>query len=291
MSTTTDIAAQSMPIRKYELGRPIIRREPRVALERLHNAIAHVWSDSMAEYLPRGAALEFAGLDFGSFASVTIDDNPCAQAAMFSIGSDPVSGFLIMSGTLAKFVVTNRLGLKSATDDAAASLTRIETAIARETIRTMLMRLRDEYNAAGLGSLANVRECEDLTDSLPFTPDDYLALLGFRMSGLDDEMHVLIGLNGNVVNALSQPRVDGAEGSNHCGAIIDAVAQLPIEVDIVLGSWKVPIEELLRLRPGDRIVLPEGEDAWLAARGIRLRRACLEITQTGARAEILRSAR
>jgi flagellar motor switch protein FliM len=291
MSTSTDIAAEPMPIRKYELGRPIIRREQRIAFERIHRAVAQVWSDSMQEYLPRGAALEFEGLDFGSFASVTIDKNPCAQAAMFSIGSESVSGFVMMSGTLAKFLVTNRLGLKSSTDDAAVSLTRIETAIARETIRAMLARLRDEYTSARLGSIANIRECENLADSLAFAPDDYLALLGFRMSGLDDEMHVLIGLSGNVVNALSQPRTNGAEASNNRGAIIDAVAQLPIEVDIVLGSWMVPLSELLGLRAGDRIVLPEGEDAWLAARGIQLRRASVEITQTGARAEILRSAR
>lgn len=291
MSTTTDIAAEPMPIRKYELGRPIIRREQRIALERVHTAIAQVWSDSMAEYLPRGAGLEFEGLDFGSFASVTIDHNPCAQAAMFSVGPESFTGFLMMSGSLAKFLVTNRLGLKSATDNATVPLTRIETSIARETIRAMLVRLRDEYTSAGLGSIANVRECESLADSSAFAPDDYLALLGFRMSGLDDEMHVLIGLSASVVNALSQPGIGGGEASDNRGAIIDAVAQLPIDVDIVLGSWKVPLGELLSLRAGDRIVLPEGEDAWLAAHGIRLRRASVEITQTGARAEIRRSAR
>ena len=64
------------------------------------------------------------------------------------------------------------------------------------------------------------------------------------MSGLDDEMHVLIGLSASVVNALSQPGIGGAEASNDRGAIIDAVAQLPIDVDIVLGSWKVPRSEV-----------------------------------------------
>ena len=118
-----------------------------------------------------------------------------------------------------------------------------------------------------------------------------LALLGFRLNGLDDDMHVVLGLSGNVVSALTQPRTDDAEASNDRDAIIGAVAQLPIDVDIVLGSWKVPLNELLSLRAGDRIVLPEGEDAWLDARGIRLRRANVEITQSGARARILRSAR
>ena len=51
------------------------------------------------------------------------------------------------------------------------------------------------------------------------------------------------------------------------------VRRLPIEVEVVLGSWKAPIAELMRLRVGDRIVLPDGEDAWLAgARCVRIRR-------------------
>ena len=69
------------------------------------------------------------------------------------------------------------------------------------------------------------------------------------------------------------------------------VRRLPIDVEVVLGSWKVPIGELLRLRAGDKIVLPDGEDAWLTARGVRIRRADVEVSATGASVEIRRSAR
>ena len=65
------------------------------------------------------------------------------------------------------------------------------------------------------------------------------------------------------------------------------VRRLPLEVEVVLGSWKAPIAELMRFRVGDRIVLPDGEDAWLAARGVRIRRAAVEIATSGATIDIL----
>jgi len=291
MNTATVIANEAAPIRKYELGRPIIRREQRIAFERIHRAVAQTWSDSMREYLPSDTALEFEGLDFDAFSSVSIDDNPCARIALFSIASTPVTGFLMMTGALAKFLVRSRLGLKSATDDKAdAPFTRIETAIARETTRAMLVRLGEAYATAGLGSIGNIRECDDLADSFLFTPEESLALLKFRMSARGEELRLLIALSGSVVTALSEhhPAVEEGNGRN---AIVNVVRRLPIDVEVVLGSWKVPIGELLRLRAGDRIVLPDGEDAWLTARGVRIRRVGVEVSATGLSVEIRRSAR
>ncbi len=53
-------------------------------------AVAQAWSDSMAEHLPSDAPLEFERLDFDAFASVSLDESPCAQIALFSIASTPI---------------------------------------------------------------------------------------------------------------------------------------------------------------------------------------------------------
>lgn len=292
MNTPAAIANEEAPIRKYELGRPIIRREQRIAFERIHRAVAQGWSDSTAEYLPGGAALEFEGLDFDAFSSVSIDESPCAQIALFSIASTSISGFLMMTGALARFLVRNRLGLKSATDDDANEpFTRIETAIARETTRAMLARLGEAYAKAGLGSIGNIRECDDLADSFLFAPDESLALLRFRMNAVGEELRLLIALSGSVVSAMSEHHPAAIAEGNGRNAIAGVVRQLPIEVDVVLGSWKVPLRELLQLRAGDKIVLPDGEDAWLEARGVRIRRASVEVRGNRASLEIRRSER
>lgn len=286
MNPTPAVANEEAPIRRYELGRPIIRRENRIAFERLHRTVAQAWSDSMAEYLPSDAPLEFERLDFDAFASVSLDESPCAQIALFSIASTPFSGFLMMTGALAKFLVGSRLGLKSPTDDGANQpFTRIETAIARETTRAMLARLSDAYATAGLGSVGNVRECDDLADSFLFAPEEHLALLKFRMSAMREDLRVLIGLSASAAGAMSGPPPTVVGKSNRRDAIVSVVKQLPIEVDVVLGTWKVPLSELVQLRTGDKIVLPEGEDAWIAAGGVRIRRANVVIGN-GASVEI-----
>ena len=64
-----------------------------------------------------------------------------------------------------------------------------------------------------------------------------------------------------------------------------------MNVDVVLGSWKTTIRELKRLRPGDHIVLPDGEDGWLAADNVRLRLARIQFAERKTSVEIKRSAR
>lgn len=289
MNPATAVAHEQTRVRKYELGRPIIRREQRIAFERIHCAVAQAWSDSMEEYLPTDAALEFEGLDFGAFSSVPLDESRCAQVALFSIASTPISGFLMMTGELAKFLVSRRLGLKSASDDDANQpFTRIEASIASETSRAMLTRLGDTYATAGLGSIGNIRECDDLADSFVFAPEEFLALLKFRMSARGRERRLLIGLGGNILTVMSERHPATVAKSSSRSAIVNVVRQLPIEVDVVLGSWKVPISELLQIRAGDKIILPDGEDAWLKVGGVRIRRASVEVSATGAGVQIRR---
>jgi flagellar motor switch protein FliM len=287
MSTSVTTASQKVPIRKYELGRPIIRREQRIAFEEIHRDLAKAWSDSMAEYLPADARLEFEGLDFEVFSAVSIDDSPYSQIALFSIAATPINGFLMMSGALAKFLVRHRLGMTAATDaDATAPFTRIEGAIGRETSRSIIARLSEAYAAARLGSIANIRECDDLADSFIFEPDESLALLKFRIRIADLDLRLLVALSGSVVASLAAHQPVAVAEANGRNAIINVVRRLPLDLEVVLGSWKASIAELQGLRAGDQIVLPDGEDAWLAARGVRVRRAGVEIGAAGASVEI-----
>ncbi len=288
MSTAAAIASLETPIRKYELGRPIIRREQRLAFEAIHRAIAQNWSESMADYLPGHLKLEFEGLDFGAFSSVAMDESPCAQIVLFSIESTPINGFMMLTGALAKFLVGGRLAMGAAPEDKCATrFTRIEAAIARETTRWMLGPLGETYVTAGLGAVANIRECDNLADSFLFEPEESLALLRFRIGGAGEDLSILIGLSGSIVTALAERQPAVVADGDSRAAIIDVVRRLPIEVEVVLGSWRASIAELTRLRVGDRIVLPDGEDAWLATRGIRIRRASVEITASTAMIDIL----
>ena len=273
-------------VRKYELGRPFVRREQRLAFEQIHRTVAQTWSEAMTQRANRNVAFEPGQLEFLPFSSVAPDPSPCAQIVLFSIASTPISGFLMMTGALAKLLVNSRLGLKSAAPDQAAAFTRIETAVARETTRTLIRGLSDAYIAAKLGKIGNLRQCENLADSFLFAPEESLALLEFRVGAASDESRVLLGLNSAIVNSMSEHHQQVVAPSDGRDAIVSAVRRLPLQIEVVLGSWKVPLGELLRLRVGEKIVLPDGEDAWLSARGVRLRRANIEIAGNRATIEI-----
>jgi flagellar motor switch protein FliM len=279
---------QQPPSHKYELGRTVIRRDQRMELERIHRALAQLWTKSMADYLPRGSAFEFEDIKLTPLASAQIDDSPRAQAITFTFASHAVAGFLALSGDLASFLVCQRLGLMPGEIDAKVPFTRIETAIARETIRAMLPRLADEYGTAGLGNLTGIRECESLADSLGYAPEEHLVLVSCHLTD-HPELRLILGFANSVTAALSRDGSADVEIRSGREAVAGAVARLPIEVDVVLGSWQVPLRELMQLRAGDRVVLPDGQEAWFAARGVRIRRAKVEVTGNRAHIEIIRS--
>ena len=288
-------AMQTIAIRKYELSQPIVRREQRIAFERIHRAFAQAWSEVAGDGLANHVALEFDGLEFGTFSSVEVDQGPRAQISLFTVAPASVNGFLMMTGAFARWMVAHRLGLKSASQKSASKeklevpFTRIEAAVAREITRSMLARLGEAYRAANLGNLGSVRPCDNTADSFGFAPEEPLALLSFHLDASDDR-RVLIGLSSSILNSLTEPLPETPADCNGRDAVASAVRRLPIDVDVVLGSWKVPLHELLELRAGDRIVLPDGEDASLSASGVRVRRARVELRGPGARIAIGRAA-
>jgi flagellar motor switch protein FliM len=274
-------------VRKYELGQPFVRHEQRLAFEAIHRAVAQTWSDAMTRQLPSAAAIELESVEFATFSSVSLDQSPGAQLAMFAIESTPISGFLMMSGGLAKFMVSGRLGLKAApAGKTAAPFTRIEASVARETMRGLLARLGEAYLAANLGKVHNIRYCDSGADTFLFAPEESLALLTFRIGGAGADSRMMLGLSSSILSSMTDHHPAAIAQCDGRESVAGAVRRLPIEIDVVLGSWTVPLRELLQLRVGEQIVLPDGEDAWLSARGVRLRSASIEISGNQASVKI-----
>jgi len=276
---------------KYELWRPIIRAQRRATLERVHQNLAKDWSQRLSELLPQGERIEFEGLGFESFGNLSETDSADCQSAVFTIKETEFGGFLLVSGELARSLVETRLGVASGGDrDQRISLTRIERAIVHEALNGMLASLSDSYHAAGIGSLAVIRHSERLKDTLLFVPQDYLVVLRFRLGPPASPMRVMLAASSSIINAVRDVVVVNGD---HRGSsqIHDAAAAVPVEVDIVLGTWSVPIDDLLALKPGDSIVLPDGTDAWIAARTVRLGPVQVEFDGRRVLAEVKRRGR
>lgn len=161
--------------------------------------------------------------------------------------------------------------------------------VVREAIRAMLARLSETYFEVGLGRLGGVRDCERLGDTLMFAPEDYLAVLRFRIGAAAEDLRVTVALSSNAINAVHENQHIAI--NRRANDVEQIATQLPIDVDVVLGAWKTSIRELQQLGPGDRIILPDGEDGWLAADHVRLRNGRIQFTGRKVSVEIKRSTR
>jgi flagellar motor switch protein FliM len=275
---------------KYELWRPIIQPQRRVIFERIHHRIAESWSHAMAGYLPAEKRFEFEGLGFDVFRDLNTHQIEGSQVVVFAIEQAQVIGFLLLQGAVARTLVDGRLGIKpSEVKTELPAFTRIEAGVVREAIRLMLARLSETYLTVGLGRISSVRDCERLDDTLMFAPEDYLAMLRFRIGTPIDDLRVTVALSSNAINAVHETaRVATTRQSSELARL---AGRLPITVDVVLGAWKTSLREITQLSPGDQIVLPDGEDGWLAADRIRLRIGRIRFAPPTTSIEIKRSAR
>lgn len=288
--TSKVVPSSAQTPRKYELWRPIIQPQRRLVFERMHNRIAEAWSHSMRGYLSGDKRFEFEAMGFEVFRDFDNDQSEASQVVVFAIEQAQVGGFLMVSNAVARTLVDTRLGIKLSPNQAPTpKFTRIETGVLREAIRTMLARLSETYSEVGLGQVGGIRECERLGDTLMFAPEDYLAVLRFRIGAAAEGLRITVALSSNAINAVHE--------GQHVAVVKQAsdleriAGQLPLKVDVVLGAWKTSIRELSRLRVGDQIVLPDGEDGWLAAGEVRLRNGKIEFTGGKTSIDIKRSAR
>ena len=245
----------------------------------------------MRGYLPGEKRFEFEALGFEVFRDFNAHQDEGSQVVVFAIERAQVAGFLLLSRAVARVLVDARLGIKpSANQQSKPTFSRIETGVMREAIRAMLARLSETYDGTGLGRVGAVRDCERLDDSLMFAPEDYLAVLRFRIGAASDGLRVTVALSSNAINAVHEnPHL--ASASRDARELERIAGQLPVKVDVVLGAWKTSIRELERLRPGDQIVLPDGEDGWLAVDDVRLRAGRIQFSGRNTSIEIKRSAR
>lgn len=256
----------------YEMWRPIIRPRRRVTIERIHQNLAEDWSSTLRDFLARGEQFEFAGLSFESFQQLSEKDSGECQTAAFAIERTEIVGFLLLTDEQARTFVDNRLGMGEAHaegDPARRGFSRIEGAIVRDAINLMLTRLGAAYAAAGLGLLVATRQSERLKDTLVFSLQDYLVVLRFRVGAVPNPVAITIAISSNVINAV-RDMVGSDRLTGESPLMRAAASELPMRVDVVLGSWAARADELAAIEVGQKIVLPDGADAWLEAGGVRL---------------------
>lgn len=261
---------------------PVIRPERRQTLERIHGQVAAEWSRVLAGYLRKGDLVEFDGLGFETFGANSEANIGNSLAAVFAIESTTVAGLLRISAELAGYLAETQLGLAVGPTQPprSAPFTRLEMALLQEQMRLLLDRLGDAYDAAGIGSLGVARSGQRLKHVLRFTPDSHLAVFRFRVGDASSPYTITVAAHPDIINLVRESAALPYSGAGS-PRIAAAAAEVPVDVEVVLGTWSVPLDDLIGLKPGEAFILPGGEDAWLEAGGVKLRRVKVELGAHG----------
>jgi flagellar motor switch protein FliM len=269
------VLPRDIETRPYELWRPVVRPEKRRVFENLHRAIASDWSRLLRDNLAHPEPVEFEGIGFENFATLAQTAPPGTPVVVLALEGTQTAGLLAVAPDTARCLVDARLGIgpPGRPPSEGAAFSQIETALLHELVGAMVRRVEAAYHEAGIGQLRLVRFAEQMQDALPFVAEDYLMVFRFRVGAEPAVRGLTLGFKAEIINCLRDTE-PGVRRSSH--AVAALVAAIPLEVEIVLGAWKASLGEIGTLAPGDSIVLPAGDDAWLLAQGVRVSAARVE---------------
>jgi flagellar motor switch protein FliM len=265
---------------RYELWRPVIGVERRHAIERAHQELAAEWSQVLLDRVDPAEAVVFEGVGFEEFGRLC-HAVKTAEVAFFEIERTSVAGMVMLGIDLARYLVDSRFGASPEQPEAIdGQFSRLEVGLLRQVLDQLLERLSNAYAKAGIGSLRLTRACEQAEEMRLFAPDDCLIIFRFRIGDHSSALKFSIAARVDLVNMFNEvtPAPCLARPSEKVAQI---VRQVPIVARVVLGLWRVPLREIVALKPGDSIVLPDGADSWLEASGMRLGRVKARIDGAG----------
>jgi hypothetical protein len=264
---------------------PVIPAERKRAMIELHRTVAETWTQGLRGTLRPGDQIKLSGFTFESFERLAGEQMGGAMASLFAVEGTRMAGCVLVSARLAACFA--RCDVEGAPGEAGSTtrLTRLETAMARRAIDSLVSQLGDCYARAGISPLKGTGRGEELKDTPLFGQQDYLAIFRYGIGAAELGLSLTVAVNVELAGACRAEPVAmrAARGSARVGRLAAAV---PVEAQIVLGSWTVPLAELAALAPGDEVVLPAGDDARLEVAGIEVRALRVEVTGATLRAHL-----
>ena len=245
--------------RTYEFWRPVISPQYLDRVQALHRDLIAELAPALAERTGRAARWRLVELEFkdlgGYLCELAADD----YVALLGCDRMRHAGVLAFSGSLASAVV--RHGLNLSPDFPVGALTAIEMNVLRRAVGGLAEAVFTRYEQAGLPRLAIERQGDAhvLAESLSVSRE----LVVFRFEA-DQSMGwwLLLALDADPVLRLAE----GISRDNPTGAEVQVedLGAIVLRGRITLHRFKAPVEMLCRLRPGDRLLLPDPDEAWLS---------------------------
>ncbi len=262
-------AEKAEKIEKYDLWRPVVRPERRGTLDSLHQGVGLAWSQGFLENFGRSVTITCEASAFEPFQRLCDAEQEPAEIAAFVLERAQASGLMLVSRQLTRNLVDLLLGGEERPAAQDGPLTPMESALAREAITSLLNQLSQSYVASGLGELKVNVHGNQLHDLGVFDLEDYVIVFRYTLSGTNIAGQIVVALSTTVASAIVAHPTPLEPETQRVGLRSQA-AMLPVEAEILLGSWVVPLQELMELRAGDTFPLPGADEGVLKTGGGRL---------------------
>ncbi len=238
---------------RFEFWHQAVNAEQRLVWESLHDSLASFWR----RHLGVGMPVEFERLSLETFGRLCELELGAGYYTTFTVGATRSKAMLALSGSLAREILELRLG--GATDgerEGREGFTPIEEALLEQIASVAIQCIDQVYTSAGLGPVGGAKRVRRLIDAAAFSPTDHLVVCHFTVSDRPGENKILLAVQSTLVNALRPTISLEKQAPTKTVHTTARVVELPVEVDVVLGVWRVPLKELSGLQPGREILLP-----------------------------------
>jgi hypothetical protein len=268
-------------------AQPQVDPQRRQTLLQMHQQLAHEWSEQFRDYLPKGQLFRFCGFEFQSFARCAELNAESGCSIAFRLDSNPLLGVIGFSEELGRCLIDRQLGASGSIQQferaakssgekprLPAPFTRLENALLKKSLVSLLDKLGTIYAAAGVGVAKPADQSTGVKAALGSLPDNPLIVFRYKIGEADSLLSVFIASAAGLIDTLhGAPRQNAPDDDSRLLAVTTA----QLDIKLVLGTWTVTIEELSHLRDGEQIVLHDGSDAWLTAGPIPIKRVTAKL--------------
>ncbi len=244
----------------YEFWRPVISPQYLDRVQALHRELAGEIAPVAAERTGHAVRWRLAAVDFKALSGHLAEMAGDSHAALLGGERLQCAGLIAISSGLALAMVNHGLNIRFGAPQGV--LTPIERSVLYQAVEGLAATIIHRYEEAGLSHLSIVRQADAhvLGESLSASRE----VVVFRFDADSTPWWMSVALDTDVVLHLADSL--SREAAPH-GRVVDleALGEIALRTDVTLYRFKTSLESLCRLRVGERLLLPDADEARLVA--------------------------
>ncbi len=246
----------------YEFWRPVISPQYLDRVQALHRELAGEIAPAAAERTGHAVRWRLVAVDFKALSAHLAEMPAESHTALLGGERLQCAGLIGFSSGLALAMVHHGLNLESEPHDGV--LSPIERSVLWQAVEGLAAAILRRYEEAGLSRLSIVRQADAhvLGESLSASRE----VVVFRFDAESTPWWISVALDTDLVLHLADSLLREAAPQGRV-VDIDALGEIALRTSVTVYRFNASLEALCRLRVGERLLLPDADEARLVAAG------------------------